>query len=553
MAMRYGVLALILALGLIAPARAENEGQADLDKATQAKLDANTISDLGDVITLVESAMKKGLDAANTEFAKQLLASTRVQRGSAIAQTVLGTVPPDPRWRDFRRIALDDLEKGVEMDPNQPQALVMIAQLNLLPGGDSKRVKKALDEAVERSVEQPDVRVRALLLRAGSSDDPAAQQRDFDTAVEMAPNRILPLTARARFLRGQDKFDKALEDIDAALKLEPDNLLVLEERAGTLIDLKRYDDALADLGKIRQANPNASGPLLQLARAHGLKGDFKAALDDLNEADRIDPGNVAVLLLRSSVYESLDQRDKALADVDTALKLRPGFAEAMRLRAILLAGKKAFGEAIAQMEQLQRIRPADEETQQQMAVLYHVAQRPRKALVLYDKILTDHPDNLPARRGRADALLAIGKQAEAIADYERILKAEPEDTGVLNNLSWVLSTSPNDKIRDGKRALELATKACELTKYQQGHIVSTLAAAYAELGDFESARKWSAKAVEIGTEDQKADLRKELETYEANKQTREIQNIAEPEDGETPLPGLPEKPAEPKPADKPNP
>jgi hypothetical protein len=38
-----------------------------------------------------------------------------------------------------------------------------------------------------------------------------------------------------------------------------------------------------------------------------------------------------------------------------------------------------------------------------------------------------------------------------------------ETLQALNNLAWVLCTSPEDKLRDGKRAVELAAKACELT------------------------------------------------------------------------------------------
>ena len=74
---------------------------------------------------------------------------------------------------------------------------------------------------------------------------------------------------------------------------------------------------------------------------------------------------------------------------------------------------------------------------------------------------------------------------------------EEDDEHLLNNFAWVLATSPDDEFRDGKRAVELATKAAEQTNYETPHILSTLAAAYAETGDFENAKKWSAKAVEL--------------------------------------------------------
>ena len=85
---------------------------------------------------------------------------------------------------------------------------------------------------------------------------------------------------------------------------------------------------------------------------------------------------------------------------------------------------------------------------------------------------------------------------------------------MLNNLAWVLATSPDDELRDGKRAIELAKPACEVTEYKQAHILSTLAASYAESGDFDTAVEWSKKAVDVGAEKLKGQLTKELESYQ---------------------------------------
>ena len=84
-----------------------------------------------------------------------------------------------------------------------------------------------------------------------------------------------------------------------------------------------------------------------------------------------------------------------------------------------------------------------------------------------------------------------------MADYERALKLQPHDVGILNNFAWLLATAPEDNLRDGHRAVALATDACRQTEYKQDYILSTLAAAYAETGDFDSARKWAAQAVEV--------------------------------------------------------
>jgi len=164
----------------------------------------------------------------------------------------------------------------------------------------------------------------------------------------------------------------------------------------------------------------------------------------------------------------------------------------------------------------------------QLAMLYSAQKQSDKAIETYNALLAEQPDEWRALRGRSDAYLNIGKHAEAIADYEKAIKLQPKDSGILNNFAWVLATSPNDKLRDGKRAIQLATEACEATEYKVPHILSTLAAAYAETGDFENAIKWSSKAVGMDDKEHDEALKKELENYKAKKPWREILSEGKP-------------------------
>src|SRR5262249_3286902 len=76
------------------------------------------------------------------------------------------------------------------------------------------------------------------------------------------------------------------------------------------------------------------------------------------------------------------------------------------------------------------------------------------------------------------------------------------------------------------------TQAAKLTDNKKAFILSTLAAGYAESGDFDKAREWSQKAVELGTEDDEvnAQLKKELSSYESKKPWREKQIVEEKDD-----------------------
>jgi hypothetical protein len=74
------------------------------------------------------------------------------------------------------------------------------------------------------------------------------------------------------------------------------------------------------------------------------------------------------------------------------------------------------------------------------------------------------------------------------------------------------------KYRDGRRAVEAATRACALTAWKNPAYLDTYAAAAAEAGDFDAAVKWQTRAIDLlSDENQKADFRSRLKLYEARK------------------------------------
>jgi hypothetical protein len=107
---------------------------------------------------------------------------------------------------------------------------------------------------------------------------------------------------------------------------------------------------------------------------------------------------------------------------------------------------------------------------------------------------------------------------------EEIDQLEPERRhSVLNSIAWLRATFPEQSLRDGKQAVSEATRACELTEWKDWAYLDTLAAAYAETGDFENAVKFQSQAIEPSTAsaDQQGGMRKRLELYRKKKPYRE--------------------------------
>jgi serine/threonine-protein kinase len=102
------------------------------------------------------------------------------------------------------------------------------------------------------------------------------------------------------------------------------------------------------------------------------------------------------------------------------------------------------------------------------------------------------------------------------------LKRDPRHAGTFNQLAWVWSTCPDPDIRNGARARECATRACELTEWGEPGFLDTLAAACAECGEFEDAVKWQEKALELVSDDPEraADYQSRLDLYLDRKPAR---------------------------------
>lgn len=547
------IACLLLAL-LAAPARAENEGQADLDKATQLKVTAESLDELNEVVDHAESALEKGLDAENKKFAEQLLVSSLVQRGQLFAAAVFNVPPQDPqrglRSMQFRQFALSDLQRATSLDSKIVDAQLLIGKLQSLPLGDESAARKALSKVVNNEDATPDQKAEAYALRSGVQKDEKDQLEDLNKAVELQPEKADYLRLRAQHLYEKEKYEEALADVEKALKLEPDHAATNELRGMVLLGMNKYDEALKSFDKASELAPEASMPYQQRGDLYRQKGDLQKSLEQLGKALELQPDNIATLLVRASVYYELKQPEKALEDIDTAIKLQPTLAQPHMMKAEILAATNHLDQAIAHLEKLLETAPNSELLLNRLGTFYLLAGKPRKAIDAASKVLEKDPSDYAALRFRGDAYLNIGKHAEAVADFDKALAQKEDDESLLNNFAWVLCTSPDDNVRDGARALKLATKAAESSGYEVPHILSTLAAAYAETGDFDNAVKWSEKSVELSQklvdeakpEDDKSklesdrdQLKKELQTYHDKKPTRERQTAedapdAKPED-----------------------
>jgi tetratricopeptide (TPR) repeat protein len=183
------------------------------------------------------------------------------------------------------------------------------------------------------------------------------------------------------------------------------------------------------------------------------KVNYDAVISYANALLKLDSSDALAYNVRGSAYAAKGAMDDAIGDYSEAIRLRPKDATAYVLRALIYEKKMELDKAIGDLSEFIRLRPSD----------------PRGRLM------------------RAVILEKHGSWENAIGDLHDALHINPEYARPNNELAWILATCPRQDSRNGKGAITLATKACELSTWKKSQFIDTLAAAYAEVGNFESA------------------------------------------------------------------
>jgi tetratricopeptide (TPR) repeat protein len=147
-----------------------------------------------------------------------------------------------------------------------------------------------------------------------------------------------------------------------------------------------------------------------------------------------------------------------------------------------------------------------------------------EAVVQYRKALELKPDSAGTEYGLGNGLLGQGHVDEAVAHFSRALELQPTLTQAQANLAWIMATSPEDSLRHGQKAVELAQRANQSSGSSDPMILRILAAAYAEVGRFSDAAETAQRARQIAESQANsmlaARLRAQVELYQAGSPLR---------------------------------
>ena len=227
------------------------------------------------------------------------------------------------------------------------------------------------------------------------------------------------------------------------------------------------------------------------------EGTYRQAIRHYLHAIAIRPDYAASRSNLGIALERTGQLEAAAASYRTALSLEPDLAQAhVNLGSLLLAQ----GDPVAALDHYAHaaaLRPESVDILSHNAELHHRMGRHDEAVVLYQRALALAPDSQELHTRIADVYLATNLHGHARTHLEAALARDPRLLPAANRLAWILSTSTDAEMRDGSEALRLARICTNATRNMNPRFLQTLAAAHAELGEFEQAAAWQRRAADL--------------------------------------------------------
>jgi tetratricopeptide (TPR) repeat protein len=233
------------------------------------------------------------------------------------------------------------------------------------------------------------------------------------------------------------------------------------------------------------------------ARGHHLqaRGEHNEAIKAYSEAIQLDPMFVDAYNNRGLAWHDKGEDEKAIPDFSEAIRINPKYAAAYYNRGLAWLDLGDPEKALADLNEAIRLRPRDAKS------YCH----------------------------RGNAWWDLGEYQKARVDYDEVTRLDPKDAWGYNRQAWLRATCPDEKCRDGQKAVALAARACELSGKEPAHL-DTLAAAHAEAGDYADAIRREQDALSLVPTDSpyRTEMMERLRLYQSGKPYRDVPSARQP-------------------------
>jgi tetratricopeptide (TPR) repeat protein len=215
---------------------------------------------------------------------------------------------------------------------------------------------------------------------------------------------------------------------------------------------------------------------------------------------QVPAANLYKLMEEARRFGEQGDADQALATWKEALAIAPDDPQVQNSVGMAYFIHGDVAEALEHLRQAIRINPQFAEGHFNLGMsLMHLG-HPDQALSELETEVTLEPRDAAGEEAVAVVNDELGNSSEALNHWRKALAIEPQRSSTLVNMAWLLATTPDPALRNGPEAVELATRAQDVSSGGDPIVLDTLAAAYAETGQFLRALAIANRAFDLAVE-----------------------------------------------------
>jgi tetratricopeptide (TPR) repeat protein len=245
----------------------------------------------------------------------------------------------------------------------------------------------------------------------------------------------------------------------------------------------QIDRASAEAAKAVQADPSNAAARGFHALSLSELGDDAEAVKEAERAVQLASMDSAAHLNLAITVQRTDM-ERAIAEARRAIELGPENFSAYQLLMKCLVESERYNEAAAFGPEWLAVSPFEVTAHSSLAVAMEQTGDLSAAARQLGYVLMLKPNAEEALTQLHQIVLSLAKAPDGLQRLRDIAANAPDSPRMLDELAWLLATYPDSNLRDGTEAVRLAERACALTDRRVPALLATLAAAYAETGDF---------------------------------------------------------------------